>query len=100
MQKYWQLTTIYKTIIVLILTTLVAPSFAQEGRLIFISEVKGNVKFKQPIWKSYQTAYGGELLGGSDKLRLVKGASVKVICDNLQVWTLNSPAGLAHLKRS
>ncbi|HLO88846.1 MAG TPA: tetratricopeptide repeat protein [Nostocaceae cyanobacterium] len=89
-QDTLQLKTLSSTIISLILITLSAPSFAQEGRLIFISEVKGNVKFKQPIWKSYQTAHGGELLGGSDKLRLVKGASVKVVCDNLQVWNLNS----------
>ncbi|MEY3401368.1 MAG: hypothetical protein RLZZ86_983 [Cyanobacteriota bacterium] len=89
-QKFWKSKTISRTIIAVILTTLTTPSIAQEAGLIFISEVKGNVKLKQPNWKSYQTVYGGELLNTSDKLRLVKGESVKVICDNLQVWNLNS----------
>lgn len=90
MQKSWKSKTLSITIIALTLTTLATPGLTQQEGLIFISEIKGNVKIKRLNWQSDQPLYGGELLSASDKLRLGKGASVKVICDNLQVWNLNS----------
>ncbi|NES99566.1 MAG: tetratricopeptide repeat protein [Sphaerospermopsis sp. SIO1G1] len=79
------------TIIALISTILATPVVAESTALMFITEVKGNVKLKQPNQKKYQKVYGGELLTGSHKLRLLKGASVKVICNNRKVWNPASP---------
>ncbi|HLP91876.1 MAG TPA: hypothetical protein VK184_25215 [Nostocaceae cyanobacterium] len=90
-QDNLQFKTLFGTIIALILITLSAPSFAQEGGLIFIFEVKGNVQFKSSKSQNYQKVYGGELLSSFDKLRLEKGASVKIRCDNLQISNIDSP---------
>jgi hypothetical protein len=90
--------TLSGTIIALMLTTLAKLSLAQERGLILMVEVRGIVKLKRSQWKSYQTVYGGDLLDGSDKLRLAKGASVKVVCDNLQESKLNSQGEFAVAK--
>jgi tetratricopeptide (TPR) repeat protein len=86
MFKSWQVKTFLITLIVVIVISFTIPGATQQQRLIFISQVQGIVQLKRPNWKIYQPAYFGDLLNPTDRLRLVTGASAKVICDNLQTW--------------
>ncbi|BAY35688.1 hypothetical protein NIES2111_00040 [Nostoc sp. NIES-2111] len=71
--------------------TVATPGLSQQNSLNFISEVKGDVKIQRSGRKNHQKAYGGELLDSSDSLRLGKGASTKVVCNNLSIWNIKSP---------
>ncbi|MBD2221139.1 fibronectin type III domain-containing protein [Calothrix sp. FACHB-1219] len=71
--------------------TVATPGLSQENSLNFISEVKGDVNIQRSGRKNYQKAYGGELLDSSDSLQLGKGASTKVVCNNLFIWNIQSP---------
>ncbi len=53
-------------------------------KLIFISAISGDVEIKRNGNTSYQKVYVGTLLNPSDRLKLGTGASVQVLCDNLQ----------------
>lgn len=69
----------------------VAPGLANPTALIFISEIKGDVRLKRSQWNGYQKANFGDLLNPSDQLQLSAGASATVMCNNLSVWVV--PAG-------
>jgi hypothetical protein len=66
------------------------PGISQQESLNFISEIKGNVEIKRDGRKDYQKAYVGDLVNPKDRLRLGKGASAKVFCNNLDVWNPKS----------
>ncbi len=62
----------------------------QQKGLNFISEVRGNVQIKRAGQSRFHLAYPGDLVNHSDRLQLGEGASAKVVCDNLEVWNLQS----------
>ena len=63
---------------------------AQEQGLNFISEIKGNVEVKYNGNSEYEKLYPHSTLNYSDKLRLPKNASVKVLCNNLSLGKFDS----------
>jgi hypothetical protein len=79
----------------LFLVSVAMPGLTQQETkqesLNFISEIiRGTVEIKRDGREKYQRVYEGELLNPSDKLRLKQGASVKVVCNNLSIWNLQS----------
>ncbi|TAG94563.1 MAG: hypothetical protein EAZ09_07100 [Oscillatoriales cyanobacterium] len=90
MRKLQQLSWLVGTSLSLFLISLARPGISQEDSLNFISEIKGNIEIKREGRKNYQKAYVGEFVNPLDKLRLRKGASVKVVCNNLAVWNSKS----------
>ncbi|OUC14542.1 MAG: hypothetical protein B0A82_11435 [Alkalinema sp. CACIAM 70d] len=73
-------------------------SLAHQDELNIVVEVKGEVHLKRAVWPKYQFAEIGNLLRPSDRLRLGRKASVKVLCNNLLVW--NVPSGRESLVSS
>lgn len=63
---------------------------SQQSGLNFISEIKGTVEVKYNGNSKYEKIYPGDTLNPSDKLRLSKNASAKVMCNNLSVWEIDS----------
>lgn len=90
MRKLQQLSWLAGISLSLLLIGLVRPGISQEDSLNFISEIKANVEIKRHGRKDYQKAYVGDFVNPLDKLRLGKGASVKVVCNNLAVWNPKS----------
>ena len=66
------------------------PGISQQKNVGFISELKEKVEIKRDGLKYYQNAYVGDKVNSLDKLRLGKGASAKVMCNNLDIWHLKS----------
>lgn len=67
------------------------PGISQQNNLGYISEIKGKVEVKRHQHEKYQKAYVGDKVNSLDRLRLEKGASAKVMCNNLHIWNLKSP---------
>ena len=67
---------------------LAAPDSANSTVFNFIFEIKGEVQLKRSQWKGYRKANVGNLLNPSDQLRLGTGASAKIVCSNLSLWSL------------
>ncbi|MBN3906671.1 MAG: tetratricopeptide repeat protein [Nostoc sp. NMS1] len=86
-QKFNKLIGIFLGVFLVSLST---PIDAQQQGLNFISEVKGKVEVLRAGRKNYQLAYPGDFLNSADKLRLVSGASAKVVCNNLSIWNPKS----------
>jgi len=72
------------------LLTVVTPGLAQQNSLNLIFSISGNVQIKRDGRSSYQPAYIGTLLNPLDRLQLGKGASAKVLCNNLVTWNISS----------
>ncbi|KST67713.1 tetratricopeptide repeat protein [Mastigocoleus testarum] len=79
------------TLITLGLIAFAKPALSNLNPLNIIVAIAGNVQIKRPQWTEYKPVSIGTLVNPSDKLRLTKGASVKVQCTNLDVWDLGSP---------
>lgn len=77
-------------ITVKLLASCTPPPPSQESGLNFISEIKGDVEVKYNGNSKYEKIYPGNILNPSDKLRLSKNASAKVMCNNLFVWEIDS----------
>lgn len=90
MRKLQQLSWLAGISFSLFLMSLARPGISQEDSLYFISEIKGNIEIKREGRKDYEKAYVGDFVNPLDKLRLGKGASVKVVCNNLAVWNPKS----------
>jgi hypothetical protein len=91
MQKPLKVSKIFGIFIAVLLVILATPGYTQEQGLNFISEMKGYVEVKYNGNGNYEKIYLGDALNHSDKLRLAKGASAKVMCNNLSLWQINSP---------
>lgn len=91
MQKDRKLIRLIGILLSLPFIAVATPGFTQQNSLNFISEVKGDVKIKYSGRKNYQKAYSGEILNSSDSLQLGRGASTKVLCNNLSTWNVSSP---------
>ncbi|MEG4803069.1 hypothetical protein QUB63_24645 [Microcoleus sp. ARI1-B5] len=90
MQKLQQLSWLAGISFSLFLISVAKPGITQQESLNFISEIKENVEIKRDGRKDYQKAYVGDMVNPLDKLRLGKGASAKVVCNNLAVWNPKS----------
>lgn len=86
------------TFVVLCLITLATPALSNPVGFNLIFAINGNVQIKRPRWTRYKKIYAGTLVNSSDKLRLTRGASAKVFCSNLSIWTLPSP-GVSSISR-
>ncbi|MEH1800479.1 MAG: fibronectin type III domain-containing protein [Nostoc sp.] len=91
MQKDRKLIRLVGILLSLPFIAVATPGFTQQNCLNFISAVKGDVKIKYSGRKNYQKAYSGEILNSSDSLQLERGASTKVVCNNLSTWNVSSP---------
>lgn len=90
MQKLQKLSWLAGISFSLFLIRVETPGLTQQEGLNFISEIKENVEIKRDGRKDYQRAYVGDLVNPWDRLRLGKGASAKVVCNNLDIWNLKS----------
>ncbi|MCC3607075.1 MAG: hypothetical protein JGK24_28595 [Microcoleus sp. PH2017_29_MFU_D_A] len=90
MRKLQQLSWLAGISFSLFLISLARPGISQEDGLNFISEIKGNLEIKREGRKDYEKAYVGDFVNPLDELRLRKGTSVKVVCNNLAVWNPKS----------
>lgn len=78
------------TLLTLGLVAIATPGLTGQKGLNIIFAVQGNVSIKREGRSSYQRIYIGALVNTLDKLRLDNKASVKVLCDNLQIWNIGS----------
>lgn len=90
MRKIQQLSWLAGISFSLFLINLARPGISQQKGLNFISEIKGNAEIKREGRKDYEKAYVGDFVNPLDELRLGKGASVKILCNNLAVWNPKS----------
>jgi hypothetical protein len=90
MHKSQKLSRLVGLFLSLFVVSVATPGFTQQEGLNFISESRGTVEIKRNGRGNYQRAYGGEILNPSDRLRLGQGASAKVVCNNLSIWTPRS----------
>jgi hypothetical protein len=91
MQKYRKLNSLAGILVSLPLLIVATPGLTQQNTgLNFIFEISGNIQIKRDGRGSYKPVYIGTLLKSSDQLRLEKGASVEVFCDNLTTGKINS----------
>jgi hypothetical protein len=77
-------------ILTLGLVIIATPGLTGQQGLNILFAVQGNVSIQREGSNSYQRVYIGALVNTSDRLRLDKKASVKVLCDNLQIWNIGS----------
>jgi hypothetical protein len=61
----------------------------QQPRLNFVAGIKGKVEILRPQGTKPQTAFFGALLDTDDKLRVPRGASGEIACDNGTTWILS-----------
>lgn len=90
MRKLQQLSWLAGISFSLFLISLARPGISQQKGLNFISEIKGKVEIKREGRKDYKKAYVGDFVNSLDELRLGKGASLKLVCNNLAVWNPKS----------
>ncbi len=76
--------------ITLSLVAIATPGLTGQQGLNILFAVQGNVSIQREGRNSYQRVYIGALVNVSDRLRLDNTASGKVLCDNLQVWNIDS----------
>ena len=94
MQINVQLYKVFRISLAVLLVSCTTPEHTQEHtqeqELNFISEMKGSVEIQDNGKGKYKTAYIGDTVNTSDKLRLSKDASAKIMCNNLSLWQINS----------
>ena len=90
MPKYCKLIRLAGILLSLPLVIVATPGLTQQNSLNFIFGISGNVQIKRDGRSNYQRVYIGSLLNSSDCLRLAKGSSAKVFCNNLSTWNISS----------
>lgn len=90
MRKCRKLIKLAGILLSLSLVIVTMPGLTQQNSLNFIFGISGDVQIKRDGRNSYQQVYIGTLLNPSDRLRLGKGSSAKVFCNNLSTWNISS----------